>query len=342
MDQGIPFRVLETFSSDEIVSSYITDLNVRRQYLENVYRYLVKRKYFKLVRQLLEEKVPPLYDVLLSPPNSISETLLQMIQHPLRLLIAADRNIQSHQTIGTGSLISDECVTLILSSFVNEILVPQYSPPIQLFIVPCLANSSEFPFFYLLQYLSEKIVENDNNATMHTNDSGVTIDYHSNHQNFHKTKKVDNIFDSSYFFKSFLILDQSYLEQMFTDTASVRNYVKILGRFSNNIRKLQQRTTQSIFRQMDVDVDDFDSDEEESYKEKIPSLERECLLEAITLLNDQKRAELILEHNDNYLDDVSVLYSLCKICHNLMLYHRVAVLEYRFVYSIYYLCFSVT
>lgn len=328
--QGIPFRTLETFSSDQIVSKYITDVHVRRTYLENVYRYLVKRKYFKLVRQLLEEKVPPLYDVVLSPPNSISETLLQMIQHPLRLL--SDKMVNQ-------SAVSKDCVTLILSSFVEEILVPEYTAPIQLFIIPCLAHCNDFPFFHLLQYLSDLI--DTNNEKQIEQSQHQSNDHMHHHQLVNQQiRNVNKLFNSTYLFKSILWLDQSSLERMGTSVDFIRNYIKVLGTLSNNIRKLQHRSKQSIFRQddyaMEVDPDDdFDSDDEEQRcKETISNMERECLQDVIALLNQQKRADLILEHNENYLDDLNVLYSLCKICHNLMLYHRAAVFEYRYAIQI--------
>lgn len=82
---------------------------------------------------------------------------------------------------------------------------------------------------------------------------------------------------------------------------------------------------------MEIEADDIiDSDEEDERKvETISSDERDCLFEVITMLNDEKRVEIILDNIDGYLDNVQVLYSLCKICHNLMLYHRTAVFEFR-------------
>lgn len=107
----------------------------------------------------------------------------------------------------------------------------------------------------------------------------------------------------------------------------------IIGRLSGNIRKLQQRS-HPLFRQydmeMEADDDDTESDEDDERKvETISSHERDCLHEAITLLNDQKRVDLILLNIDNHLEDDQMLYSLSKICHNLMLYHRTAVFEFR-------------
>lgn len=294
-------------------------------YLESVYRYLVQRKYFRLVRKLLEEKVPPLYDVVLSPPNSLSETLLQLIQHPLRLIIANNEQAPKQSQCVPSSLISKECANLILSSFVEEILVPKYSKTIQLFVIPCLANSLEFPFPHLLQYLSNLIVQEYTDQP----DTRTTPQiYECSISNI-----SDRVFDSTFLFHSFLTLDLLYLDRI-SNAVWSRNYINVLGKLAENIRKLQQRSSHSLFKQYDMDFegcDDIVSDEDEDTKiDTISSAERDCLLEAITQLNQQKRVDLILDNIDNYLEDVQMLYSLCKICHNLMLYHRTAVFEYRY------------
>lgn len=323
--------------------------------MENVYRYLVQRKYFKLVRQLIEEKVPPMYDVVLSPPNSMSETLLQMIQHPLRLIqhplmsIVANQNPQNvagmprnssiNSQCQSSTVISAECVTLILSSFVEEILVPEYTKPIRLFIIPCLANSVEFPFLNLLEYLSD-LIPNDSVSESISESAHHTNEYALNSVqiNRNQSMNVEKMFRSSYLFHSFLTLGQLNLERINANTALVRSYINVLGILSANIRKLQQRSTHLPFKQYDMEIeadDDTDSDEEDERKvETISSIERDCLFEAITLLNDQKRVDLILQNIDNHLEDDQVLYSLCKICHNLMLYYRTAVFEFRLLYTL--------
>lgn len=341
--QGIPFRTLETFSSDEIVSRYITNVNVRRTYLENVYRYLVQRKYFKLVRQLLQEKVPPLYDVILSLPNSISETLLQMIQHPLRLVSANNKELADSQSApdpATSLLISRQCAILILSSFVDEILIPEYTKPIQLFIVPCLANNGEFPFVHLLQFLNEqreRVGETNANKIAdelapHTEtNANESLAITSTAQSTFKT--IGRIFNSTFAFHAFLTLDHIHLQNIKQNSSLVRNYIQVLGSFSENLRKLQPRNPHPLFKQYDMEVeadDEVESDDDDVRKiESISTAERDCLFEVITLLNDEKRAEIIIENIDNHLDDIQVLYSLCKICHSLMLYHRTAVFEFR-------------
>lgn len=203
----------------------------------------MQRKYFKLVRQLIEEKVPPLYDVVLSPPNSISETLLQMIQHPLRLMspineissadaIAQDPSTNSQQQQPTP-LISAECVKLILSSFIEAILVPEYTKPIQLFIIPCLAKNADFPFIHLLQYLSDLIMQNyaeESIAIAAQQAHEYTISGQLNLAARNNFVAGDEIFQSSYSFHSFLTFGQLNLDRINENTVWISNYINVLGK----------------------------------------------------------------------------------------------------------------
>lgn len=349
LSHAIPFRTLETFSSEEIVARYIEDRNVRHAYLEDVYNYLVKRKYFKLVRRLLEDKVPPLYDVVLSPPNSISETLLQMIQHPLKLLTTnlTTTSSESYPTTTIGS----DCVNLVISSFVEEILAPVYTPPIQLFIVPCLAKNADFPFLYLQKYFSEVITKSNSfmYASMTAGGPGSDAGAIDEHRNITDDMKEvaqapAQCFDSSYLVDAFLKLDCLHLERLNASLLYARDYVRVLAKLSNNIRKLPRRSAVSIFRQSDDDIADDDSESDNDsdsndtrrrsgYRmaryDAITADERDCLLEVIQALNDDERAKLLVKSAVALVDDAEVLHSLSKICHNLMLYHRSAIFDYK-------------
>lgn len=347
LSHAIPFRTLETFSSEEIVARYIEDRDVRHAYLEDVYNYLVKRKYFKLVRQLLEEKVPPLYDVVLSPPNSISETLLQMIQHPLKLL-TTNLTTTSNESYPTTTIGSD-CVNLVISSFVEEILAPVYTPPIQLFIVPCLAKNVDFPFLYLQKYFSEVITKSNSflyaSASMggHGSNSATIEDLRNITDDMKEVAQAPaQCFDSSYLVNAFIKLDCMHLEGVGASSLYARDYIRVLAKLSNNIRKLPRRSAVSIFRRSDDDVVDGDSDSDSDSDsndtrrrsgtgryDAITADERDCLLEVIQALNDDERALFIVKSAVALVDDAEVLYSLSRICHNLMLYHRSAIFDYK-------------
>lgn len=237
----------------------------------------------------------------------------------------------------TPSLISEECAQLILSSFVEEILVPVYSTPIRLFVIPCLANNAEFPYTHLLHYLSD-LIKNECNTKQQLQQqrSSGSMSAISNAAR-PQTKPSDNVFRSSYVFHSFLTLNRLHLERIRSNPVWVGEYINVLGSLSGNIRKLQQRSSNPLFRQYDMEFeadDDSDTDEEiDRTIQSISTTERDCLTEVISHMNDEKHVEVMLDNIDNYLDDVHVLYSLCKICHNLMLYHRAAVFDFQYVFT---------
>lgn len=312
---------METFSSKDIVARYISDPNLQSVYLEDIYKYLIKRKYFKIVRQLIEDKVPTLYDVVLSPPNSISDTLLQMIQHPLKLLQEAGSS--------TGqTTVNTDLVNLIVSSFIEEILVPAYTPAIHLFLIPCLANNGDFPFLYLVKYMGEVITIQDSCDDSFGSESAVISPSNLAHFDY---------FESSYLLNSFLKFDHLHFDQMKQNNQLLCDYVRILARLSNNIRKLPRSSAAITYRLNDYDADEYDSSDSSSNEgrrsgarsEYIPRQEQEALTEAIVLINEQRRAELIVDNTGIFLNNGEVLHSLCKICHNLMLYHRLAIFEYK-------------
>lgn len=343
LSHAIPFRTLETFSSEAIISRHIDNQQLRYAYMEDIYNYLVKRKYFKLVRQMLEEKVPPLYDVVLSPPNSISETLLQMIKHPLKLLTT---NLSNAAPTASDPYpvptISAECANLVISSFVEEILVPSYTPPIQLFVIPCLASNSQFPFHYLLKYFNE-VINQSNDVTLastsgrdhYSDDDQLAIDQHRL-----RTEMRLKCFESSFLVNAFVQFDRLHLRSLADNEVIMRDYIRVLAQLSNNVRKLPRRSAISIFRRNDDDASAEDSSDSESEPsdarrrprgpDPIGENEVNCLLDVIAALNDEERATIIVSSTDGPLvDDIAVLYSLSKICHNLMLYHRSAIFDYK-------------
>lgn len=142
LSASIPFRMLETFTTAEHVERHVPDSAVVLLFLEDIYAHLVRGDYFRLLRQMLDDKVPPLDGCeRRTAPNAISDTLLQMLMQPLRLVDAAP------------AASTTACNRLILASFVEHILLPAYTDPVRYFVLPCLAQSAHFPFVALLRYL---------------------------------------------------------------------------------------------------------------------------------------------------------------------------------------------
>lgn len=164
LSQTIPFRMLETFTSAEQVERHVPDTRVVRQFLDDIYAYMVRRDYFRLLRQMFDDKVPPLDGPVVTGPNAISNTLLQMLMQPLRLVAEA--------AAGGGN--SNDCNRLILASFVEHMLVPAYTDAVRSFVLPCLAASMQFPFVPLLGYLDEVLTQQ---AQQQYADDGSSVEH---------------------------------------------------------------------------------------------------------------------------------------------------------------------
>lgn len=80
---AIPLRVLELFTKSHSIISHIKDGERVRRNLRRTFTYLVKKNYFLLLRQLLEQRTPPLDGPTTHPPNPFCDALLQCIIRPL-------------------------------------------------------------------------------------------------------------------------------------------------------------------------------------------------------------------------------------------------------------------
>lgn len=313
------------------MARYISDSKLQSVYLEDLYTYLIKRRYFTLVRQLMDAKVPTLYDDVLSPPNAISETLLHMIQHPLKLLRPLD---DASNALAAPS--NTELAKLIVSSFIQEILVPPYSTSVQWFLIPCLANNTDFPFLYLIQFMGE-LIASEESATEAYDADTATASSTAIGSPCSNDSGLFSIFDSSYLLNALLKLDSIHFDQMRQNKQTLCYYIRIIARLSCNIRKLPRSSSALAYRlrEDDGDVDDYDSDDSSvgdwsgARSDSIGRQEHDILVEAIGSLNEQRRAVLIVDNIASHMDVSEILHSLCRVCHNLMLYHRNAIFEYK-------------
>lgn len=282
--------MLEVFSSEEQISRYIDNPQIVRSFLEDIYSYLVKRKYFQLVYQMLDEKVPPLDGITTTSPNSISDTLLQMIIQPLKLV---------NSCIG--------CSQLILSSFTEQILAPPYIESMRYFIIPCLAAYKRFPYLHLIKYLASVLVVEP--STM------IAIDDDNS-----------SLLTSSFLLNAFMKLDQLHLNEI-ANIEYLGDYIRIIAALSINLNKLPRRIDVKVFK------NDESSDSETEDKEMIDlseTIEREILLEVVNMLNEPACSQMIIDTVEQlYLNDTEILHCLCKICHQLMMYNRSAIFDYK-------------
>lgn len=317
--------MLETFTSESQVRLYIEDAITVRCFLEDIYTYLVKRKYFKLVRQMLDEKVPPLDGPVFVPPNAISQTLLQMIVHPLKLINSC-----------TG------CSQQILGSFIEQIIAPEFSDPIKSFVLPCLSNDPQFPFLHFIQYLGKTIYNNNNSNDESSGSSQMETDAMAATPHSVTSAAAskapcivtNNLYTSPFLLYALLTLDRLHFNRL-AEIEYLAAYIRIIASMSANLNRLPRRSNRTgVVLPKSEDSSDSDSDDDRTIPvvatENCSQMEQECLLDIVARLNDMTRARLIVENIElNFLDDPEVLHCLCKICHHLMLYNRSAIFEYK-------------
>lgn len=130
--------MLETFTTVAAVERYVEDETLLYKYLERVFAFLIARNYFVRLRQLLDEKCPPLDGETLHAPNPLAEALLQLLLRPLAVARRLPVGEQSH---------------LFCRNFISEILATPHTEPLRYFVLPCLAESTDFPFALLLHSL---------------------------------------------------------------------------------------------------------------------------------------------------------------------------------------------
>lgn len=293
--QTIPFRMLEIFTSEEQLSKHLNDKIIVRGFLEATYTYLVKRNYFKLVRQMIDEKVPPLYEPIVLPPNALSDTLLQMVIQPLKLV---------------NSL--NGCSKQIILSFIESFMSAEFSDPIKFFVIPSLANNPTFPFMFLIKYLAEAIESVDMEEL--ADPSGI-------HQG-------QTSITTSYLLNALLKLDRLHQNEL-NNVEHLTDYIKIIASMSSTINRLPRRTGPAVFK--NDDSSDSDSDDSSTQvMDSVSVLEIEILLDVVAMLNDQNRSRLIIENIEEYfLTEPPILHCICKIAHHIMMYHQIGAFDNR-------------
>lgn len=133
---AIPLRLLELFTKSDALHSYIRDDNQKTPILETTFAFLVRRGYLSLVRNLMEQKTPPMDIPSAVPPTAFCDALVQLVVRPLAIVD------------GLKSIASQD---LILRSFITVMLVPEMTDPIYNLLLPYLANWKELPFVSLIK-----------------------------------------------------------------------------------------------------------------------------------------------------------------------------------------------
>ncbi|KAH8284660.1 hypothetical protein KR018_011151 [Drosophila ironensis] len=342
--QAIPLRMLETFTTVSAVQRHVPDEGQLFKYLERVFGFLIVRDYFVRLRRLLDDKCPPLDGETLHAPSPLAEALLQLLLRPLAV---ARRSCAGSQMGGMSPM-----ALVVCQNFVRDILATPQTDPLRYFVLPCLAQSPEFPFDLLMRSLFEAL-ETAMPVDPETS-SRRSFLFHGADTGPGKGQALPlEVLFSSFLLNSLLILDRKQLETLQQGPLLVV-YVRLIAEMMPNILQLPKSTLRSHanapHRHRDSDDESEDSEEEEDQpsarnldydmeqsfrpSDELSAKERDCLLESIAILNETQRVDFIVQQLDQNIDNGPLIYALCEICHNLMIYNKHAVFEYKLIYTL--------
>uniref|UniRef100_A0A336MWB4 Ubiquitin-protein ligase E3C n=1 Tax=Culicoides sonorensis TaxID=179676 RepID=A0A336MWB4_CULSO len=286
---AIPLRMLETFTSGDSVMKFIQNPYTVQQYLETVFKYMIKMEYFYKIRRLIQEKIPILDDDD-NYSSPIGEAILQMLVRPLKLI----------------DLGSEELTEEILQSFTLTILSQEFSEQIKYFIIPELAKRGDFPFVPWINYLAKlhkKYMDYKNS---------ILIDVSSDQE---REREIEQF--STFLLYSLLKFD-CLIHTHSNDMEIIRNYIIVLASVIDNIKKLpkpQNGVFMSKGYDSSSDEEDVDDDCEDfpMYSE----MEMATLRSVLLLVNDVPRVIFLVQRVDLFLQEPDILMNYCQICHAL-------------------------
>jgi ubiquitin-protein ligase E3 C len=232
------------------------------------------------------------------PKTEISKVILEMIWRPLKIV----------------SELNDENFNgKILSAFTQEILIKDPNFTTSNFIIPSLADVKDFPYVKLISFLYEVY----SSECQYNNNCG---------------EKNNNLKFNGFLLHAILQFDTQFLDNVINQQC-LHKYLTIVGSMINCITKLPKPKENTRFSYVDDSEDsqseDDSEDEEESPDDEMQSqFERIILLDIIKKLNEEQRVNKIVKNVDLILH-LPAIESICIIAHNLLIYNRSAIHDYR-------------
>lgn len=199
-----------------------------------------------------------------------------------------------------------------MRSFVDIILNPVMTEPIQYLLLPYLGSWEQLPFVALVKCCQEKVRTIESTA-------------------------------SCFLLYKLLKVTEGHVSKL--DQELITPYLEVVAQLTSCIWRLPRKSLHSglSFAHHDEDQEDETMTEDDSEDEEmetdgishsdpyaLTALERETLREIVVLLNGNALTECIMSLVN--VENGTFLNSLCQICHVLMVHNRSAMYEYRLVY----------
>ncbi|CAF4795444.1 unnamed protein product [Pieris macdunnoughi] len=299
---AVPLRMFEVFTSVNSVSTMMSQENAMNV-VGRMFLFLVKRGYFMELCHLICRKTPPLYGPSANPPTPLCGALYDLIQRPLCL---------------TSRVTLPEYNDLIMTEFASAFLCNPYPEPVEMFIIPALANdiNRRFPFVALIECLQD---ESKYTNSRLCNDSWL----------LHSVLMLE----PPGFVNEVRKIDHTRLPL----NRIVLNYLRILAKLTVNAcnKQIKYEYEDSLYSQETAADNDDDDSDSESEPNPTSVREQTLLTKCVETLNEPERCVMntcgqIVETDlsDDFIDYVS------QICHNLLLSHRMALHKYRLLYTL--------
>ncbi|KAI5644947.1 HECT-domain (ubiquitin-transferase) domain-containing protein [Phthorimaea operculella] len=346
---AVPLRMFEVFTSVSSVEDAVGS-NEALSSVGNTFLYLVKRGYFKDLRDLICDRTPPLYGPSINPPTPLCGALLDLIHRPVSLTMRVN-NLEYSETV--------------MTEFASIFLCQPYPEPVELFVIPALGQdpNKKFPFLALIQCLQD---ENKYRSGKLVNDSWLLHSVlgleppdfslgQDPNKKFPFLALIQCLQDENKYRSGKLVNDSWLLHSVLgleppdflNDIRNINNtrlphnpivldYLKLIAKLTCNVcnKQITYEYEDSLYSQETAADKDDDSD---SDTEPNPTSVREqkLLTRCIELLNEPERCVMstCAQITDSDLGD-DFLDPMADICHNLLLSHRMALHKYRLLYTL--------
>lgn len=190
---AIPLRMLEVFTATSVLERYMEDETRLQAYLKVVFNFLVNHEYFVRLRQLMEAKCPPLDGETLHAPSPFTDAIFQLMLRPL--------------------LLKDEMFG-IYEEFSKHILAKPFTEPIRNYVLPALAECTEFPFSKLIRILHRLTINPQAEKMQIDTTPTPTSSFTGTMPKVENLEIQRSAIFSSYLLNAILILDRKHLGKL--------------------------------------------------------------------------------------------------------------------------------
>lgn len=306
-----PLRIIEELTSVESYNKILGSDNAILA-LRDLFQYLVKNCYFDSLRKILDTKIPAMFDVEDTPAPPLAKSILEFVKRPF--------SVQSPTLL-------DEYTCTIMNHFIRTFLKGPISDINHKFILPSLSLDQN-KVDYIGPDFRQLVLSLTRSSTQF------------------KQMNTNLLY-------SLLILEPSFEEYSFVikchktghEVNTINDYLDIISTLASHLAEppiIDYLNKTWKYRNVNHDSSDNESDDEdENENEKLFSGYSDDELETLKLcselLNESFRVNRIILSVEKSCSSDSInflLVPVCKLCHYLLMSHKLAVHKYRLLYTL--------